>query len=619
MDISPDKQNVDSVFSNSVYHIDFYQRDYKWSSVPVQRLLDDIYYQFGEEYQKHVDVDPGKETVTAHYPWYYLNTYVTNVIEGRVYVVDGQQRLTTLTLILIKLRHLAKYFESKTANWLEQKIAGYSGMDREFWMNHVRYTDVLDALFEGKTDLKSIDTEEGVTAVNLVSNYQLIDSWIVERLNSKHKLETFVFYFLTRLVMINLSVEQTDVPMVFEVINDRGVRLNPYEILKGKLLGQIEKIELEQDDYNGLWEKQTKRVNSFRENELDNFFRSWLKAKYAGTRKEGQRFDGDYHREMFTKEMDGQLQLDHNPAVVKPFLRETFSYYTNLYARIWLGTQTLSEEYPWVFYNSLNELDTQFLLILAACRQDDPDETEKISLVSQQLDRFFTLLQLQNSYDSNQVLTELFLVAKEIREQPLEEIVPAFDRHLQVVLEQRRSGVVSESFQWSYFRNASIVSLNKRFIRYYFARIDNFLAKGMKVESRHLIQDLVTKRGEKTGFHVEHILSHNAENRMLFGDDEERFDTERNRLGGVLLLKGKDNISSSNEVYSNKLKTYANTLYWNETLRADTYKSNLDFTAFQNEHELDFHPLESFGPDELNYRHQLLFDLSRIIWDGDKK
>jgi len=619
MDISPDKQNIDSVFSNSVYHIDFYQRDYKWTSVPVQRLLDDIYYQFDEKYKKHIDVDPGKETVTAHYPWYYLNTYVTNVIEGRVYVVDGQQRLTTLTLILIKLRHLAKLYESKTANWLEQKIAGYSGMEREFWMNHVRYTDVLDALFEGKTDLKSIDTEEGVTAVNLVSNYQLIDSWIVERLNSKHKLETFVFYFLTRLVMINLSVEQTDVPMVFEVINDRGVRLNPYEILKGKLLGQIDKIELEQDDYNGLWEKQTKRVNSFRENELDNFFRSWLKAKYAGTRKEGQRFDGDYHREMFTKEMDGQLQLDHNPAVVKPFLRETFSYYTNLYARIWLGTQTLSEEYPWVFYNSLNELDTQFLLILAACRQDDPDETEKISLVSQQLDRFFTLLQLQNSYDSNQVLTELFLVAKEIREQPLEEIVPAFDRHLQVVLEQRRSGVVSESFQWSYFRNASIVSLNKRFIRYYFARIDNFLAKGMKVESRHLIQDLVTKRGEKTGFHVEHILSHNAENRMLFGDDEERFDTERNRLGGVLLLKGKDNISSSNEVYSNKLKTYANTLYWNETLRADTYKSNLDFTAFQNEHELDFHPLESFGPDELNYRHQLLFDLSRIIWDGDKK
>ena len=274
MDISPDKQNIDSVFSNAVYHIDFYQRDYKWTSVPVQRLLDDIYYPFGEQYEKHADVDPGKESVTDKYPWYYLNTYVTNVIEGRVYVVDGQQRLTTLTLILIKLRHLAKQHDSKTAHWLEQKIAGYSGMDREFWMNHVRYTDVLNSLFEGQADLKSIDTSAGITAVNMVSNYQLIEQWLDKRLDSKHKLETFVFYFLSRLVLINLAVEQTDVPMVFEVINDRGVRLSPYEILKGKLLGQIDKIELDKDDYNGLWERQTKQVNAFRENEIDNFFRA---------------------------------------------------------------------------------------------------------------------------------------------------------------------------------------------------------------------------------------------------------------------------------------------------------------------------------------------------------
>lgn len=615
MDISPDKQNIDSVFSNTVYHIDFYQRDYKWTESPVQRLLDDIYYQFAEKYQKHADVDPGKETVTAHYPWYYLNTYVTNVIEGRVYVVDGQQRLTTLTLILIKLRHLAKRYESKTVNWLENKIAGYSGMEREFWMNHVRYTDQLNALFEGCDDFKSINSSAGITAANLVKNYQLIDQWCDSHLDNRHKLETFVFYFLTRLVLINLAVEQTDVPMVFEVINDRGVRLNPYEILKGKLLGQIDKIELENGDYNGIWERQTKKVNAFRENEIDNFFRAWLKAKFADSRKDGQRFDGDYHREMFTNGMNNLLQLDHNPSAVKPFLKETFTYYTNLYARIWQGTKVFSSDYPCVFYNNLNELDTQFLLIMAACRYDDPDETAKIALVSQQIDRFFTLLQLQNSYDSNQVIIELFLVAKKIRDRSIEEIAPAFDSRLQAILEQRRSGTVTESFQWGYFRNASIVSLNKRFIRYYFARIDHFLASGMKVSPKHSIQDLVTKRGEITGFHVEHILSNNEENRMLFGGDEERFDSERNRLGGVLLLKGKDNISSSNEAYQDKLKTYANTLYWNETLRADTYKSKLDFIDFRNNHNLDFHHLDKFGPDELEYRHRLLFDLSNLIWN----
>ena len=39
MDISPDKQNIDRVFSNTAYYIDFYQRDYRWTAEPVLRLL----------------------------------------------------------------------------------------------------------------------------------------------------------------------------------------------------------------------------------------------------------------------------------------------------------------------------------------------------------------------------------------------------------------------------------------------------------------------------------------------------------------------------------------------------------------------------------------------------
>ena len=97
MDISPDKQHIDQVFSNTTYFIDFYQREYKWMTEPVIRLLDDIFYGFDETYGKKSDLDPKVENVVAHYPWYYLSTYVTNTIDGRVYVVDGQQRLTTLT------------------------------------------------------------------------------------------------------------------------------------------------------------------------------------------------------------------------------------------------------------------------------------------------------------------------------------------------------------------------------------------------------------------------------------------------------------------------------------------------------------------------------------------
>lgn len=149
MDISPDKQNIDRVFSNTAFHIDFYQRDYRWTDEPVMRLLDDIFYKFQEQYVRSKDLDPSKEAISV-YPWYYLNTYVTNVVEGRVYVVDGQQRLTTLSLILIKLRHVAKQYASKLSGWIDTKIAGQSGFENEFWMNHVGHKAAQQALFERK-------------------------------------------------------------------------------------------------------------------------------------------------------------------------------------------------------------------------------------------------------------------------------------------------------------------------------------------------------------------------------------------------------------------------------------------------------------------------------------
>jgi uncharacterized protein with ParB-like and HNH nuclease domain len=103
MDVTPEKQNIDKVFSSTTYFIDFYQRQYKWAEEPVSRLLDDIFYKFNKQYLRFHGSDIDLEKLIERYPWYYLNTYVTNVIEGKTFVVDGQQRLTTLTLILTSI------------------------------------------------------------------------------------------------------------------------------------------------------------------------------------------------------------------------------------------------------------------------------------------------------------------------------------------------------------------------------------------------------------------------------------------------------------------------------------------------------------------------------------
>jgi len=608
MDIQPDKQNIDKVFSNITYYIDFYQRDYKWTKEPVETLLNDIFYIFDNEYKKYKDFDIEIEKLIEKFKWYYLNTYVTNKSDGKVYIVDGQQRLTTITLILMKLYHMAQEFDSNYKGWIESKIIGYDGPKKQFRMYHIKHLKTLEQIFNKEN---SVDVNSGISAINMRDNFKIIDKYLSNKLNTKQKFEIFTYYFLRRLVLVNLDVSQTDVAMVFEVINDRGVRLKPYEILKGKLLGEINKEELDELGLNELWENQIEKINNYFEDEADEFFMYYLRSKFVNTKGESKKFDTkNYHRSIF----DTPLNLEHNSKNIKKFLQEDFLYFTNLYIKLLDYYSFYNENYKYVYFNRLNEMDTQFLLILSACKLNDEKEKEKIKLISQWVDRLYVMLQLQKAYDSNQFQEYIYKINSEIRElDDLEKIEQIFRKYLKEILKERKGKDVEKEFNYSLFKETGF-DLNKRFLRYIFARIEEFIAYNINMKMKYSIEDLVTKTGAKTGFHIEHILSYNDENLSYF-ENEEEFEIYRNRLGALLLLRGRDNISSNNETYQEKLKTYANTLYWNETLREDFYKSKLDVKDFKKKYNLDLKPYNTFDKNSVEERHKLLYEIISIIWE----
>ena len=616
MDVQPDKQNIDQVFSNTVYYIDFYQRQYKWDKDPVNRLLEDIFYKFNEEDERHKNIQLPADQRVAKYSWYYLNTYVTNKDEdtGRLYVVDGQQRLTTLTLILICLRHMAKNYDSALYDWISQKISGTQGYKRTFWMNHEHDLPTIQALFDG---VENVPDGNGVTGKNMKSNYELISKRLQKELTDKDRFERFVFFYLQRLVIIQLNVEQTDVPMVFEVINDRGVRLKPYEILKGKLLGQIDKESLNAFNLNELWEKQVNSINAYSSeytDEVDNFFIAFLRSKFSDTVSDSRKFDKGYHRSIFS---NTDLKLDHNPVEVKKFLLDDFVYYTNLYLKLLNLSRNETDGFRHIFYNWLTQRDSQLRLILAACTLNDPQEDEKIKVVSFEIDRMVTLLQLQRCYGGGTRFNELsYIIGEKIRNKDVELIRQVFnDVLIDELREKLGVPVLSEPFNYAYFKDTGI-DLEKKFKRYLFARVEQFIADNTSMNMRQNIYNLVANTGPVNGFHIEHIIAENEENRHLFNDDPDYFNSQRNRLGGLLLLKGRDNESSNNETFDMKLESYANTLYWNESLRSDSYKSKLDFQQMIDKYHLSFRPYSRFGPDELEERQRLLYSILKIIWRG---
>src|SRR5215213_6509509 len=89
-------KTVRELLSGMKYSIDYYQRDYKWTTKQVQELIEDLVGRFEEDYD-----ESHERHEVANYGHYFLGSIVVSAKNGLKYVIDGQQRLTTLTLLLI--------------------------------------------------------------------------------------------------------------------------------------------------------------------------------------------------------------------------------------------------------------------------------------------------------------------------------------------------------------------------------------------------------------------------------------------------------------------------------------------------------------------------------------
>jgi hypothetical protein len=624
MEVNPEKQNINQLFSTTNYYIDFYQREYKWTGAEVKRLLDDIFYHFEQSYTEHPDLDASESNVSGRYPWYYLNTYITNKNKSdkRTFVVDGQQRLTTLTLILLALYRLCapeKLNSPDLRDWLKAKIAGTGvGGKKQFWMAHDKRDALMQALFNDDALSESL-ISDGITARHMIENFELLQQDLSSRLSTRHKLDTFIYYFLCQVVIINLEVDQTDVPMIFEVINDRGIRLQPYEILKGKLLGLIDKAEV--DQYADIWDTSLRHLELRSESEVDDFFRTYLRAHFSETRKQGQEFDGPYHRTFFDGPCNEVLHLRNNAIGVKAFLKGPFQYYAKLFLKLrQLGDDPHSAIPECYYLSQLNRMDGHVMLALAACGCDDRAEDARLRAVARAFDRAYVMLQLNRAYESNQFQELLYTLHPLLRDCPTEDIEPRIDSKVLQEINERRNSSVSNLLSYGQFKQVGYGDYNPTFLRYFLSRIEMFIVNGLGRGPIDSLYNYVRGVGRGNAYHIEHILARNDESRSLFKTsdgtvDEALFENERNRFGGLLLLKGQDNQSSGAEAYSDKLRTYTGSApYLAQTLVSDFYKSNSAMSNFIDESGLRFSALPAFTRDALEQRSELLYEITKKVW-----
>ena len=101
-------RTVRELLAGRKYSIDYYQREYKWQQKQVAELIDDLTGKFLESHEVG-----DERSAVAEYGHYFLGSVIISDKDGQKFIIDGQQRLTTLTLLLIFLHHRIEDSEQK--------------------------------------------------------------------------------------------------------------------------------------------------------------------------------------------------------------------------------------------------------------------------------------------------------------------------------------------------------------------------------------------------------------------------------------------------------------------------------------------------------------------------
>ena len=222
-------KTVRALLSNRKYSIDYYQREYKWEEKQIHELVDDLTGKFLEDHE------PTHERGAVEtYGHYFLGSIVISHRDNRNFVIDGQQRLTSLTLLLIYLHNLQK--GSASAVKIDDLIYSERYAKKSFNIDVDERAKCMEALYDGQA-FDPADQPESVQRI--VARYEDIEEQFPKQLKGE-SLPFFVDWLVDNVHLVEITAySDEDAYTIFETMNDRGLSLTPTEMLKGFLLANI--------------------------------------------------------------------------------------------------------------------------------------------------------------------------------------------------------------------------------------------------------------------------------------------------------------------------------------------------------------------------------------------
>jgi uncharacterized protein with ParB-like and HNH nuclease domain len=599
-------RNLYDVLNQQKYTVDYFQREYSWSEKHIEELVTDLTSAFLSEYTPGDKREQGEQ-----YNNYYLGPFVVSSKDGKRSIIDGQQRLTSLTLFLIYLNNLQK--ELGYNEVIEPLIFSELRGSKSFNITVEERTPCLDSLFNHGEFIPSDDTSESTR--NMAERYQDIVRAFPDELKSD-AFPFFIDWLQLNVIMVEIiAYSDENAYTIFETMNDRGLNLTPSEMLKGYVLSRLDNPN-KRHKANELWKHSMLKLKAYDKDEDQRFFQSWLRARYADSIRPGkagsknedfEKIGTRFHS--WVRDNLQKVNLDTSDTeTFERFVQQDLHFYLKAYQRILDAERKLTHGLEPVYYIKHWGIapTLSFPLMLAALNINDDEATviDKIKTVATYIETFVVRRAVNfRNFSASSIRYTMYSLVKEIRSVDL----PTLKR----LLSQRLTDM-KESFDgMDKFR---MHGQNKRFVKFLLARMTAWCEQQAGMST-----DFDTYYQPKTGkpFEVEHIWADKFSRHKDEFEQEHEFQAFRNRLGDLVLLPRGTNQSYGDLPFEQKQAHYIKENLLVKSLCPLAYKNNPNFLLLTNKLELPFSAHINFKKEDIKKRQALYCEICKSIWPED--
>lgn len=601
-EIRGDAKNIRALLAGAKYAVDYYQREYKWETKQVAELLDDLAEKFLDSYE------PGHpRSAVETYGHYFLGSIIISDKDSRKFIIDGQQRLTTLTLLLIRIHQLLGDQEQK--GQLADLIFSQKYGKRSFNLDVPERMACMEALYTGQTFEENGQPE---SVANILARYQDIEDRFPEELTGE-ALPFFADWLIENVHLVEITAySDEDAYTIFETMNDRGLSLTPTDMLKGYVLANITDPE-PRTVASQVWKDYIARLQDLGKDEDADGIKAWLRSQYAESIRERKLgaaprdFDllgTEFHR--WVRDHEEALGLATSGDFAR-FAQKDFAFYARQYHRLRQAAEALTPGLECVHYNAQNNFTLQYPVLLSPLRLDDPEDEilRKVRVAATYLDILIAWrIWNTRAIDYSTMQYAMFLVMRDIRRKSAAEVA--------VILSAR---LTSETETFASNDRFRLHGMNGRQIHRLLARMTDYVETRSGMASRYA--EYIQRKG-KHGYEVEHIWADHPERHEDEFSHASDFEEYRNRIGGLLLLPKSFNASYGDLPYAEKREHYLKQNLLAQSLHERAYQHSPGFARFVGESGLPFKAHPEFKKVDLDARHELYKVLAEAIWNPER-